>query len=80
MRHPLQYVAQPRIRLLAVGFSGLDQAVDLGAGRGALGCVTCTDPHVRSYSIRPLRYVLTQNRAVGQKRIGEEQGKLLIRH
>ncbi len=35
MRQTLKYVAQPRIRLLAVEFGGLDQAVDLGAGRGA---------------------------------------------
>jgi hypothetical protein len=35
----LQYVAQPRIRLLAVDFGGLDQAVDLSTGGGALGRV-----------------------------------------
>lgn len=39
MRQPLKYVAQPRIRLLAGEFGGLDQAVDLGAGRGAFGRV-----------------------------------------
>lgn len=37
IRQPLQYVAQPRIGLLAVELGGLDQAVDPGAGRGALG-------------------------------------------
>ncbi|MNE93880.1 hypothetical protein D3C80_1917850 [compost metagenome] len=37
MRQPLQYVAQPRIGLLAVDLGGLDQAVDLGAGGSALG-------------------------------------------
>jgi hypothetical protein len=38
-RQALQYVAQPRIRLLAVGFGGFDQAVDLRTGGGALGRV-----------------------------------------
>ncbi len=32
-------MAQPRIGLLAVEFGGLDQAVDLGAGRGTFGRV-----------------------------------------
>ena len=32
----LKYMAQPRIRLLAVDLSGLDQAVDLRAGGGAV--------------------------------------------
>lgn len=39
MRQPLQYVAQPRIGLLAVDLGGLDQAVDLGTGGGAFGRV-----------------------------------------
>ena len=39
VRQPLQYVAQPHIGLLAVDLGGLDQAVDLCTGRGALGCV-----------------------------------------
>ena len=32
-------MAQPGVRLLAVGLGGFDQAVDLCAGRGALGRV-----------------------------------------
>jgi len=39
MRQSFQYVAQPRIGLLAVDLGGLDQAVDLGTRVGALGCV-----------------------------------------
>ena len=38
-RQTLQYVAQPRIGLLAVGFGRFDQAVNLRAGSGALGRV-----------------------------------------
>ena len=40
MRQSLQYVAQPRIGLLAVGFSRLDQTVDLRTGGRAFGRVT----------------------------------------
>ena len=40
MRQSLQYVAQPRIGLLAVKFGGLDQAVDLRTGRGTFRRVT----------------------------------------
>lgn len=36
MRQPLKYVAQPRIRLLAVDLGGLEQAVDLRAGNGTI--------------------------------------------
>ena len=36
MRQPLQYVAQPRVGLLAVDLGGLDQAVDLRAGSGTV--------------------------------------------
>lgn len=32
MCQPLQYVAQPRIRFLAIGFGGFNQAVQLCAG------------------------------------------------
>lgn len=32
-------VAQPGVRLLAIGLGGFDQAVDLRAGRGPLGRV-----------------------------------------
>lgn len=39
MGQSLQYVAQPRIRLLAVDLCSLDQAVDLGTGRSVLGRV-----------------------------------------
>lgn len=34
VRQPFQYVAQPRIGLLAVDLGGLDQAIDLRAFRG----------------------------------------------
>jgi len=40
MWQPFKYVAQPRIRLLAVDLGGFDQAIDLRGGRGTLGCVT----------------------------------------
>ncbi|MNE79831.1 hypothetical protein D3C80_1763530 [compost metagenome] len=39
MRQPLKDVAQPRIGLLTVGLGGLDQAIDLCTGHGALGRV-----------------------------------------
>lgn len=39
MRQSLQYVAQPRIRLLPVDLFGLDQAVGLCTGRRPLGRV-----------------------------------------
>ena len=48
MGQPLQYVAQPRIGLLAVELGGLDQAVDLGAGGGALGRIA-EQPRLASY-------------------------------
>ena len=48
MWQSLQYVAQPRIGLLAVELGGLDQAADLGAGVGALGRIA-EQPRLASY-------------------------------
>jgi hypothetical protein len=39
MRQSFQYVAQPRIGLLAVDLGGLDQTVYLGTGGSTLGRV-----------------------------------------
>ena len=39
MRQSFQYVAQPRIGLLAVDLGGLGQAVNLRTGGSAFGCV-----------------------------------------
>jgi len=47
-------VAQPRIRLLAVGFGGLDQAVKLSTGRRAFGRIA-EQPVLPSDDERPDR-------------------------
>ncbi len=40
MQQSLTYVTQPRIGPLVVGLGCLNQATDLSAGRGTIGCVT----------------------------------------
>lgn len=39
LRQAFEDVTQVGVRLLVVGLGGFDQAVDLRAGSGALGCV-----------------------------------------
>lgn len=51
MRQPLQYVAQPRIGLLAVDLGGLDQTVDLCAGSGAVDGIA--ERLQKSFELKP---------------------------
>lgn len=55
MRQPLQYVAQPRIELLAVDLGGLEQTVDLCTGSGAVDVIAeqpCFAPMKKGFMAR----------------------------